>query len=337
MRILVALNLFRDLTGSETYTLLLVKKLVTMGHEVEIYANWGCGLPLYDGNPRVKIWKQTDFSKNEQEYDVILTQHATATSRVLRTYPNTPAVSINHGITAEEAPQHYPNLLHYICISNEVAQEAHRQHSIPSKKISVVPNLIDLDEYAFEAGICQYKTFLWAGTISSWKVKSLEAVIRITSFVPGATLHVVGQNVLHFDFEPFDHVQFLGVKKLTSAFLAQFSMIFGVGRVALEALCSGIPTYIVGKDGSDGVLDGNTFASFKTCNFSGRFAPNLYDTMDYEKEAADIADLVANREALKRMKKDYKDLRSRMDSKMLVQRIEKILVYVCRKKSQVSP
>jgi hypothetical protein len=108
------------------------------------------------------------------------------------------------------------------------------------------------------------------------------------------------------------------------------AMVFGVGRVTLKVLCSGVPVYVEDKDGGDGLLDRSSLNDFKACNFSGIYAVRAYHEMDFQKGANRIDRHISYKKALKRLKTDYKHLRE-CDSDSVVRQIKGLLYSVSKR------
>jgi GT2 family glycosyltransferase/glycosyltransferase involved in cell wall biosynthesis len=70
-----------------------------------------------------------------------------------------------------------------------------------------------------------------------------------------------------------DRVRLLGAVEDLPSIMPRYGMVFGMGRVMLEALAAGVPACLVGYDGVKGVVTERLFEEAALANFSGRYLP----------------------------------------------------------------
>lgn len=325
LNILIGLNGFQNYTGSETYTYYLAKELIRRGHKVDIYSHYGYGLPLADGNLRVRYWNAENIKANKGKYNILCLMHPEPTKNALKSFPHIPAVSVIHGTIKGEKPLLSDQIKKYVCVSQEVATFVRNEFNISEDRVTVVPNFIDLADYKYNPSILPGLNFLWAGLICERTIRSLEAAINITARIKGAQLVVIGRQAMDINFPNLPSIRYEGVRKITSEFLSGFNLVFAVGRTALESIATGVPVYVLGQDGSDGLVTEDNFQKFALTNFSGRTLPNPYSVRMYDIYATNIAYIMNSSKIYRRLCDSYEEIIRQFDSRKIVGEIEQVL------------
>lgn len=251
--------------------------------------------------------------------------HPDPTENVLKSFPHIPAVSIIHGTIEGERPFLSNQIKKYVCVSQEVATFVRNEFNILEDKVTVVPNFIDLADYQYNPSISSGLSFLWAGLICKRTIRSLEAAINITARIRGAQLVVIGRQAMDVNFPNLPSIHYEGVRKITSEFLSGFNLVFAVGRTALETIATGIVVYVLGQDGSDGLVTEGNFQKFALTNFSGRTLPNPYSVRMYDIYATEIAYIMNSPKIYRRLCDSYEEIIKQFDSKKIVGEIEQVL------------
>lgn len=332
LKILIALNRFAMYTGSETYTHTLAKELLKRGHEVDIYAR-RCGGDIVDDAVKgVAYWEYETLKNNNKHYDILHVQHPGPTFEVISQCPDVPAVATQHGIIVQEWPVRCARILKNICVSEEVKncaksiwEESNSKLSnIPVGELLVVPNFIDLAAFTYRKPILS-KNFIWAGSITIYTINAVVATIEIVGRIPGATLtilgHWCGDLVLTGNHS---HVIKRDSEKITSDLLSEYSLVFGSGRVALEAIATGIPTIITGRSGSDGLATLENVDTLRYSNFSGRSNPDKYSKPMFDLYASQLMRFIEDPQLYYEISESYKQFIKPFDSRIVVSQIEDI-------------
>jgi len=317
-RILIGLNKLNDFTGSETYTVTLGKWLEKQGYEIHIYAHYGYGGEIYNDTSFV-FWDKDTIDFNQFRYYAIIVQQKAATEILAQKFPFTPLISIHHGIIEDEKPLDDIFYDYAICVSEEVKQ--HFKTELNSTPVRVIPNFIDLERYPYKSRKQPNNKILWAGGIHPWRIHSLEFAIEIARRIPEVELDIIGQTQMAWQKPIEKNIHYLGTLPISAEVLKNYSLVIGVGRIALEAVAVGTPVLIAGKDGVDGFLVPEKYEFLQKANFSGRVNPGIYCEAVYNHFACEIKDLLQKNHWWLQIHQSYKDLRKRFASDEIVPKI----------------
>jgi len=323
MNILIGLNMFQLLTGSETYTYYLAKGLLKRGHSVDIYARSGYGKPLVDGKLNVQYWDAKSMLTNNKQYDVMNLMHPRPIMAMLEKYPNVPAIATHHGIMDGERITQPSQFQKLIVVSEEVKHHAITHSGVLPEQIEVVPNFIDLDVYPHRIIEKPPFRFLWAGRVTAYTAKALRAAMEITDKV-SARLTVLVDKIEKVKAPKNYPIEVYERRPITSDYLSRFGLVFGSGRFALEAIATGIPVVIVGREGSDGIVRENLLSRFMYSNFSGRTYPTVYSNELYNRLAKRIEYMFKSSALYQNINKEYEHIRKLFDSEIHISKIESI-------------
>ena len=101
MKVLVALQKFAHIAGTETYALTVADQLQRLGHQVAIYAEQIGDMALLARDRAVDVVSDPD--ELGEPRDVLLTQDAVMAYELADRYPGVPQVFVNHSNTFDPA------------------------------------------------------------------------------------------------------------------------------------------------------------------------------------------------------------------------------------------
>ncbi len=329
LRILLALRSFEKYTGSELYTYYLARELIKCGYHVELYAHFTSGEPLTKKCGGLKYVSGEELSgRRTHEYDVVLAMQRHTIQYVLDHVEGVPLVTVHHGRIELERAVVDRRISRYICVSEEIKQKALEEWGVPGDRITVIPNFVDLNEYQQRKPRRMRKRIylLWGGTIYDYYRDAVQAAIEITRRIPHARLNLVGEDHLNLASEHGSRrVRFLGPRRITSRLLAKHHLVFGRGRIALECLAAGVPVYILGNEGSDGLLSESNCEALSRTNFSGRSNPLAYSPESIGIMAKEIEDIVSARNDGGGISSCYASLSRKYDLQTGIDRIRNVI------------
>ena len=147
LKILLGVNVYRDLTGSELYVYVLAKFLKKLNHEVHIATTH-----LHPGSIMVRKAAEIgvpvyhDFPKFD--YDIIYSAHFPMTQKLLATYKDVPFVMPIHSeLGGPEVPVVDPRVKKYIAIRPPIKEMLINNFNIPCDDIFVIYNPFDTDRF----------------------------------------------------------------------------------------------------------------------------------------------------------------------------------------------
>lgn len=332
-RILIGINKLNDFTGSETYTVTLGKWLQQQGYEIHIYAHYGYGGEIFDNTSFIG-WDKETISYNDFHYDVIITQQKVSTEVLSQKYLFVPLIAIHHGVIDDEKPLETCFYDYAVCVSQEVRQ--HIKDVLGETAVKVIPNMVDLTQYPYHSRQKPNRKILWAGGIHPWRIKSLEFAIELAGRIPDVQLDIIGQNQMDWREPEAENIHYLGTFKITPDILKNYSLVIGVGRIALEAAAVGTPVLIAGKDGVDGFLSADNFEMLRQANFSGRVAPEIYDEGVSEHYTARVQTLLEDSEQWLSLHKSYRKLRERFSVDVVAPELLEIIKTIRKNKKYLN-
>jgi glycosyltransferase involved in cell wall biosynthesis len=165
-----------------------------------------------------------------------------------------PAVYVCHGVLPwQETPPRHPRLLRYAAVSELVRDTAVARHGVPPERISVLPNFVDLDQFPPRPPLPErpQRALLFSNHATPQHIypEVLEACRA-----HGVELDAVGRGMGNPTDRP-------------GQLLAQYDLVFAVGRAALEALACGAAVVMCGPDGLGPLVDATGFDRLRRLNF----------------------------------------------------------------------
>lgn len=240
MRALVSLNKLNDHTGSETYCLGLVRRLVEHGWPVDVFALYSS--PAMEERVAAlggRLYTYPSFPSARP--DRLVTMHPLATSLTVRRVDSSvPTVCVVHGVTADEAPVRPARIDRYVAVSPFVADELTRRHGIVREHVVVVPNGVDLRRFDAPpvAGPPDPVRLLWPSTYIPLRHTALAALVAAVERLEHTRLSVVADH-LPPDLVPAgERIEVVAKSARIEELIERCDVVAGLGpgRILLEGL-----------------------------------------------------------------------------------------------------
>lgn len=253
LRILFTNNTLRHRAGSELVVLDLTKQLRKMGHLPVAYSS-DLG-PLAEELRRNCIPVLNDLRDLGFVPDVIHGQHHLDAMTAMLHFPEAPAVYVCHGwIPWEETPPVFPNIQRYIAVSELTAEKLRTTNGIAADQISIVRNAIDLGRFRKKTiNPTPSSAAIFSNYVSAGPFQDL---VRGACKKAGIdTLDVIGGRSGNLVNNPEE-------------VLANYDLVFAIGRSALEAMATGCAVITASPDGLAGMVDERNVEDWSKHNFA---------------------------------------------------------------------
>ncbi|MEC1744260.1 glycosyltransferase [Schinkia azotoformans] len=172
------------------------------------------------------------------------------------------------------------------CVSEE-AKKAIESQEIASK-IDIMPNPIDANIFS-EAKWDLNNHFAFISRLDEDKIQGAKEVIKFVHFFNESNkahtkdLRIIGDGTalnelkqwIEMNYSNPDWIKIIGLSNEVQKYIATSSVVFGMGRVAIESGIMNIPTVLVGYDGIKGFICKNNVKNIADYNFSGRNVENI--------------------------------------------------------------
>ena len=281
LKILLGNNTLSLLAGTEMWVKTLALQLKKMGHVVHAYSpelgvvardlevsGIKCHSSLsVSGKPFSFIFEEVP----DLAFDIIIANHYDITNYLREKFPNTPIISVIHGIMWESngriAPEHPAidaNVDQFVAVSEEVQTLLQDRFGIKSM---IVRNFFDLKQLKVKRPISleKPKVILFNSNYATPRSEDTEILRKVAKHF-GARLVAVGQNFnLSNDILPA---------------LNDADIVVGMGRSVLEGVAAGRIGIVHGRWGTGGVITEQTVEELRSFNFSGRNNIDRYMTAD---------------------------------------------------------
>lgn len=240
MRALVSLNKLNDHTGSETYCLGLVRRLVERGWTVDVFALYSS--PAMEERVAAlggRLYTYPSFPAVPP--DRVVTMHPLATSlTVRRVESSVPTVCVVHGVTADEMPARPARIDRYVAVSPFVADELTRRHGIVPEHVVVVPNGVDLRRFdaAPVARPPDPVRLLWPSTYIPLRHAALRALVTAVERLEHTRLTVVADHLPPDVVPATDRIEVVAKSARIEELIERCDVVAGLGpgRILLEGL-----------------------------------------------------------------------------------------------------
>lgn len=209
--------------------------------------------------------------------DIIHAQHHAPSAMAFMAFPETPAVSVCHGVLPwQEAPlAKFPNVRRYVAVDNACCDYLVKDNNIPEERIHVILNGVDLERFAH------------TGTASNSVERQKRALVfsnianpsdlqpfRQACDAHGMTLDFAGAAGRVLDHPEQD--------------LAEYGLVFAKARAAIEAMAMGCAVILSDYGRTGPLITTKNFNKLRPMNFGFQTLKDLPDTHDL---AAKIAGL----------------------------------------------
>jgi hypothetical protein len=304
LRVLITCRELVVRAGSQLYTRDVAEALRELGHSPVVYSPRLGAVAEEMRSHGVAVIDRLD--RLGAPPDFIHGQHHLEAMAAMLRFPAVPALFICHGwLPWEEAPPHFPSLLHYLAVDNLRRDRLVFEHGIPESQITVLPNFVDLDRFRPRPAPLPphpRRALLLSNQASE---RTFVPVVERVCAASGIELAVAGSAAGAAASRPEE-------------LLAGFDLVFARGRAALEAMAVGAAVVLCDVEGDGPLVDTANFAALRDLNFG---LATLRPPVDEERlraaigrydpqEAARVRDLVrretGRREAVARLTALYR-------------------------------
>lgn len=145
MKIVLTLNNYKYLTGSELYVFDVARELLKRNAEVTIIANAIGGEIAAKTPPEVSIYPF--FDHPEIEPDLVVSSQPQPTSYALKAFPNAFHMQVLHSVMSFEEPLLDEKIMKYIAVRPEIKKFWTEKYPLLINKVAVVWNGVDITRF----------------------------------------------------------------------------------------------------------------------------------------------------------------------------------------------
>lgn len=262
MKILVSTHHLLRYSGTETYTLTLIRSLSKLNHQITIYSNYyNQDLIEFQKINNVNVVSNLKQIQNKH-FDIAHVHHNINVIEIRHIFPNLPIVFQSHGIKPflEQPPLIDLNISKYLAISDEVKTNL-IDHLIPTSKINMFKNLFD--ENYFFPRLKLNNTIKSALVYSNYNHPNKDNLLIKICNILNIELDFMGGMYGEINNDE------LNLK------LNQYDVIFTIGRGVIETILAGRIPFVIGNNSFEGFVTPENFNNLSNVNFSGRYSPKL--------------------------------------------------------------
>ncbi len=269
MNILITVQKFSTLSGSEIFTRDLAINLSKKGNNVFIYSPIIGDLSYSLKKYNIEITDNLDNFK-KVKIDIIHSQHNITAIMARSYFPNTPMVFMSHGFIPEieQPPSVNLGISKYIVTSDEIENHYKNKYKIPKSNIIKIYNSVDLKR--FKPTSIGNKIPKKVLVLSNHLDLNVEKVIK-------AACKKINIKYQHVGLP--NNVKENIVEQINNS-----DIIITLGRGVLESLACNRNVIVYDIFGADGLVTINNFNKIRYNNFSGRKYRLKYTENDLIKE-----------------------------------------------------
>lgn len=267
MKLLITQRDLIALGGSELFTIEMAMAMRARGHEVRVYAPGGGEGMLRLQSIGIHVHQHMDDLPWVP--DLIHGQHHLQTMTALTRFPETGAVSHMHGgIPWVEQPPRHGNIRRHIVTCAAMAQGMETYYGIPPSRVRIVPNYVDLDRFQ---------------RVRQPRSRPERALVFGNHRYPGDQLRMLADACSEAGIRLDSTGAHLGERTLCpESMLADYDLVFAIGRCALEALASGCAVIPVCPGFAGSLVTTDNLPRMIGANFSPRrYSPEAALTPDW--------------------------------------------------------
>lgn len=261
LRILLTNTQIAHRTGSELYIRDVAVTLQKRGHLPIVYSS-RLG-ELAESLKREGVLVTDDLDTLALPPDVIHGQHHLETMTAVLRFPGVPAVFFRHGWQpwVEKPPKH-PRIRHYVVVSERMRDRLLYEHAIPPEQITLLLNFVDLNRFPARDFATRplperpAHALLMSNHASPSNSHDFSNRVREACAKHAITLDVIGLKAGNATEQPEE-------------VLGQYDLVFGRGRVALEAMASGTAVILCDVDGIGTLVTPENLMHWRVRNFAG--------------------------------------------------------------------
>ena len=210
--------------------------------------------------------------------DLIHGHHAVETTQAALYFSSAPVIHFTHGVIPwEEGPPAFlPNVQAFVCVSEVAKHSLHKRSGglVDDALVTVVPNFVDENRFvyasALEGNVRRRALFL-----GSSLPRDIDA-IRQACDSQGIALDEYGPNLAN------------GYCSNPEALFPQYSIFFGYGRSAMEALFCGLDVILCCKTGSGPIVTSRNFDELRVRNFGYTCCPDVASPEEFAAKIVSI-------------------------------------------------
>ena len=272
MKVLLACLNVNGLGGSELYHYELVKEL----HKDNIDVTLFTGRPS-DPNDQIRIKlnelgiKQIDISSTPEEFDLIVASQPAVNEFMLKTFPNTPIISIIHSEIRSEDPILDPRILHYIGIRQSIVDMLINEYNIDSTKVSLIYNPIDTSRFNSNNRESYEKTTgIFVGEVLD-NIR-FQAISHLVNECIQNDWDLLLMSESRYDFK-HPNIKYIDKRWDTEMIVKNVDFTAGIllGRTTLEGICCGVPGYVYYIDKNGNILNIELIQPDDTQKFNSKY------------------------------------------------------------------
>jgi hypothetical protein len=272
MKVLLACLNVNGLGGSELYHYELVKEL----HKDNIDVTLFTGRPS-DPNDQIRIKlnelgiKQIDISSTPEEFDLIVASQPAVNEFMLKTFPNTPIISIIHSEIRSEDPILDPRILHYIGIRQSIVDMLINEYNIDSTKVSLIYNPIDTSRFNSNNRESYEKTTgIFVGEVLD-NIR-FQAISHLVNECIQNDWDLLLMSESRYDFK-HPNIKYIDKRWDTETIVKNVDFTAGIllGRTTLEGICCGVPGYVYYIDKNGNILNIELIQPDDTQKFNSKY------------------------------------------------------------------
>jgi len=253
LHILLAMCYLVHRTGAEMFTRDLALWLRRRGHAVTIFATaFG---DMADELRFASIACVTELSDIAARPDVIIGNTHHETVRALLHFHDVPVLTICHDRSAEHGrPAQFTQVVCHVAVDENCAERLVHEFGIARERIELIQNGIDLSRFSRRGGLpARPRTALVFSNYASHDAQLEE--IRAACVQRGLSLDVIGSGTGNHLPDPAEA-------------LGRYDIVFGKGRCATEALCTGNAVVVLDPSSGMGeMVTAATVAHARRWNF----------------------------------------------------------------------
>lgn len=216
----------------------------------------------------------------------------------------------------------FPNAHTIFTVSEELSKLIFEHYHIKSK---VLYNPIDIEKSLGENSTLP-KDYIYISRLDEDKLNGLKEAIKFVYFYNQRNdlkkLIIIGDGNkkeelvkwVQENFKDSSWLEFVGYKSNVNYYINDAQIVFGMGRVVLEALSLGKDVVLTGYDGLKGIVNTNNLEKFMFSNFSGRGLKNL----EFEELYEQVQNL--------KIKKGNADLKEIINDTFSIEKIGNVLI-----------
>lgn len=271
MKILFTTHHLINYSGTETFSLTLIKYLIKEKHQVYVYSKYQNDKITKEIEPKLSgnTTNLEDF-KNIN-FDIIHIHHNINAYEIMKIFPNIPKIYLSHGIIPflEKPPillkKNYIKL--FLGVSEEITSELENKYKI--KNTTIFRNLIDTELFYERIPVNK---------------KPKKALI-LSSRIDNNTLNIIKESLKNesIEYKIIGKEKIINYKYLPKE-INKCDIVFSLGRGAMESMLCGRAVIIYDYQGGDGMVTLKNFYEILKNNFSGRRYKKQFSKIELIKE-----------------------------------------------------